>query len=276
MAYSTLDTTTDRSVGGDAPDVVVLIHGYQTKPKKAEGRYRDFRDVTRRVAGGGVEAFGAVRHVYWQGDHPFFPVSFLGFPVRPAVAAAAGRVLAADWFNAWSPNQRVHIVAHSLGCRVALEAAREVEVLRRRGVYKGAKIVGLYLLAAAVPVNLCDDPQIFPRPLDHNQHVMHSGQDLVLQTLFGPGSRVGNERGPAVGRFGDPTPGRWSTSFPTDLGHGDYWSSSLVAEHICMLLGLIPWRDLQQRRLARYSAGGGARRLDASELDARLLGARRF
>jgi pimeloyl-ACP methyl ester carboxylesterase len=273
-AYRSLDPPKGRSIGGDTVNIVVLIHGYQTGPEKAGERYRDFRDATRRVNGGGIEAFGAIQHVYWQGEHPFLPVSVLGFPIRTNVAHGAGSVLATDWFKQWSPKQRVHIVAHSLGCRVALDAAREVEVLRRRGEYDGAQIAGLYLLAAAVPMDLCANAEILPRPHDHDQHVVHSAQDRVLLT-FGMGSWFTNERGMAVGRFGDPIPGRWATSLPTDLGHGDYWNSPLVAEHVCMLLGLIPWRNLQRRYLAASSAGG-ARELYELELSARRLAARWF
>lgn len=184
----------------------------------------------------------------WPGDHDNKVVSLLTYGAKVGVAIVAGKTLADGWLALRQAHQRVIIVAHSLGSRVALEAMLALRLDDERGAarvpprrYAGATVEAVFLMAAAVPVHLCTPHSAY---LDLPwracaEHVLHSRNDSTLRDAFGPGEWTANEHGPAVGLDGDPL-GRWSSQLPpTGLGHSEYWDSKDVARTICVLAGLL-------------------------------------
>ena len=135
--------------------------------------------------------------------------------------------------------QQVVLVAHSLGCRVALECLAEI---RAQGDdWTGAKVVATCLMAAAVPTPLCTAPGAYDTTLsDCCETVLYSTHDRVLTTCFRPGQSLYGEKGQAVGYEGMPS-GRWNCLLHkgknTAVGHGDYWTNGVVAHYLGGVLG---------------------------------------
>jgi hypothetical protein len=267
----------------DAPRLLILIHGYQNSEEKAAGSFGAFLAAMWSVLPQGLGPLGAVWEFHWPGDHPFGPLSVATYGTRVPVAIAAGNRLAQRWLARRQPEQKVVIVAHSLGCRVALEAIEWIREQDEYGAaadppngYRGATVEAVFLLAAAVPVHLCDpdDDGYLEQPWrDSKEHAFHSRHDRALGKIFNAGEWVANEHGPAVGLAGAPA-GRWSSSTPMPhLGHGDYWSSKDVAEKIGALLGLIP-RPLGRRELPEDELAHDERHLAAREPGQRSLWSR--
>ena len=122
--------------------------------------------------------------------------------MRVGVAREAGDRLARHFLaTEHTKGREVRIVAHSLGCRVALEALR---IVRGMGAgYAGGRIEAVFLLAAAVPVRRCEPTDTwYPRPWQRcAEYVLYSRDDRVLRGAFRPGEYVADgEWGPAVGR----------------------------------------------------------------------------
>jgi len=234
----------------DAERLVILIHGYQNSEDKAGGSYKKFRKLVRSVALGGERGAGAIWEFHWPGNHTLWPVSVFGYPVRIGAARIAGDLLARRWLADRGSHQSVVLVAHSLGCRVALETVWAILDEQQRGNYDGARIEAVFLLAAAVPTRLCAPGMAFAnRYPDSKDHVFFSQNDITLRFTFNPGQYVGSERGVAVGRAGEPR-SRWTTRHDTRLSHGGYWKSQSVAAKVCELLDALDRRAIEDRQLA--------------------------
>lgn len=263
------DTVADTGSLADrtAPRLVVLIHGYQNDERKARKSYGRFQARFGDAVPGGLGKAGAVWEFHWPGDHPLGAVSMTTYPVRVPVAILAGKALADDWLARLRRKQDVYIVAHSLGCRVALEAVRTI---RRQGAsWPGARVRSVFMLAPAVPVPQCEAAGPLGAPLARSsEHVFFSRSDWVLFGGFRPGQYLVGEHGAAVGRRGEPAP-RWTSRNDTGLGHSGYWKSPDVVRTIAELLGLVPWRSIEERRLPRYEPWAEGRRLGERSLPAR-------
>jgi hypothetical protein len=75
---------------------------------------------------------------HWPGDHWRGSLSIATYPVRVPNAQLAGGMLVTEFLNRLRDDQTVSIVAHSLRCRVALEAIQKIRALK--SAYKGARI----------------------------------------------------------------------------------------------------------------------------------------
>lgn len=185
----------------------------------------------------------------WPGDHPSLPFSSLTYFAKVEMTPGIGAVLAG--YLAARPNsQEVVIVAHSLGCRLALETLEELAL---RDPSAGSRVPAVFLLAAAVPAPLCEPVTgRFPECISGgSEYVIHSRADTILRLPFTLGQKSMGvfEEGPAVGRDGDPGKPRWTDLHRTNLDHSDYWSSRDVAEAILRWLGLSATRSLDVNQL---------------------------
>ncbi len=257
-------------------DLLILIHGYNTTKAEAEDLYKRFQEQLVKLLGGGLGRAGEVWEFHWPGDHPSSIISMFSYGARVPVATKSGEHLAHYLANELKSHQTVNIVAHSLGCRVALSAIREVRQLRERGAYRGAKIGQVFLLAAAVPVPFCtmDAPEYSEPFPGSSEHVFYSRRDFILLSGFCFGQGSYGEPGPAVGRNGEPVD-RWSTRSDMHIGHTRYWSASHVARAISAGFKPAWWRrDLPRRWLPESGAGVESRTMPpqhvpASEVDRR-------
>jgi pimeloyl-ACP methyl ester carboxylesterase len=228
----------------DAPRLVILIHGYQNSELAAERAYDRFRSTMGSALWlRGEEEIGTFWEFHWPGDHPNKLISIATFAARIGDARDSGRLLA-EFLGSQSPSQEVVLIAHSLGCRVALNT---VAAIKRQGAsYRGARIGGLFLMAAAVPESLCDPGRQFGSPLDgSHDYAFYSSRDSVLSKTFPLGSKMYGEGEKAVGASGRPD-ARWERHAETEtsLRHKDYWASYTVAEKIGAYLGYASDRRL--------------------------------
>jgi esterase/lipase superfamily enzyme len=251
--------------------LIVLIHGYNNTRAKARRSFEKFRGELRINAWCRDEkVLGSFVGFHWPGDHWVGLISAMSFNARVQSAERAGRRLAAH-LATLDRRQEVVLVAHSLGCRVALEA---VERIQTRRDYEGPRIRDVFLLAAAVPTSLCEDEAKFQRSDGCRQHVLHSTRDRILRFAFPWGEYTAGDvekRGPAVGFRGGPARRRWDESEPTRLTHGQYWSSFRIADHVGALLG-----PRHSRHLAADGLEAEEIRLESRSLPERPVDERNF
>lgn len=244
--------------------LLILIHGYQNSEDDAHHAYLRFQERLRGVMPtGGLGSIGEVWEFHWPGDHPRFFLSVFTYSARVESARVSGIYLA-DHLKRL-PGRRVHIVAHSLGCRVALSAISAIDRKIHDGDYGGAEIGEVFLLAAAVPAHECEtkEGRPFPRALSTSrEHVLYSRRDLVLRPFFGIGQGAFGSRAPAVGHGGLPY-FRWTVQLDTALGHGKYWSSRDVAEIVGAAFSTNVPRTSPARWLPEYERSSAARWLEA-------------
>jgi hypothetical protein len=215
-------------------ECLVMLHGYNNHRGDAGRAYLGFRN--RQVA-----QFVDIDHArlnarlgdgFWPGDAkwpgPIDWVDFLFYPAAVGVAREAAPLLAE---LLWSlPNlEAVDFIAHSLGCRVALET---LQLINARGYPRVNRVC---LMAAAVPVEMVERDGRFEALLWDLQadrtrvHVLHSIADLVLMLAFPPGQALAGEPSTrALGRHGPSpdTPGQGGTVTDTQIPgakHSYYW-----------------------------------------------------
>jgi esterase/lipase superfamily enzyme len=243
--------------------LVILIHGFDNSPAKAGESYAALKaQLMAQLPPGGASRIGAVWEFYWPSDQAHWPLKRFIRSYRRSLGLVetVGSRLAK--FLLLHRRQQICLVGHSMGCRVALEALKNVyQVQGGEGAQDHLRTV--VLLAAAVPVRQCSRTSAANRYGSRlsawADHVIHSRNDRVLHYLFplGQPNQVG-EIGPAVGFVGGPL-GRWTSSEPLPLrrtrrdllalGHGQYWRSSEVARQIIGMLGLRAVRPIATRGL---------------------------
>ena len=270
---------------------LVLIHGFANRREDAEKAYdallRNLEDLEAVSCGGRTARLADQVDVFafhWPGDHPgdrwdgvlsAVPVrSIVSFGARVAAADGAGKLLASALLR--SGRERVVIVAHSLGCRVALSA---LVSLRDLAAGKAGKVVQahLVLMAAAVPVGECDfgDFACGKQPAEARCSVMYSPRDWVLRYTFPPGQAGVDRSDEAVGLYGRPDQGRWHGSLRTGNSHGAYWRSPETARQVLGVMAYDQLRRVGERSLGPLPSLPG-RRLPTRELPERRLRERRL
>jgi pimeloyl-ACP methyl ester carboxylesterase len=228
-----------------APRLVILVHGFNNSAAEASTSYGSMIDQLHRgLPAGGVTRLGPIWEFHWPGDQArrSLPLAMIkGYQNSLAEVETVGQLLA-DFLAGQPRRQRVYIVAHSMGCRITLEVLKRARDSGAFDAYRGARIRGAFLLAAAVPVGLCrsdDPPPAYSTALlGCAERILYSRSDWVLRFSFRAGQPLTpGERGPAVGLTGGPTL-RWRSGVPTRLGHGDYWGSAQIATEITARLGI--------------------------------------
>ncbi len=238
--------------------MIVFIHGYNNDREQAQSSYDE---VTPRLPD---TDRNAVWEFFWPGfverltgapsDRPLSlaprrdtrqtesnqAVSAATYPLQVHKARDVGRALG-RFLLAVRPHS-VIFVAHSLGCRVALEAVR---FLIRDSPSQRAAMTGACLMAAAVPTYMIDSSTRAPAgelrdaaSAIARSFVLHSTNDLVLRTAFRIGQTSAGEGflPEAVGFNGGPdTP--WSGRGNTGLGHSGYWKHPSTAPATMRAIG---------------------------------------
>jgi hypothetical protein len=275
----------DLFTAGD--DIVLLIHGYAVHQSDASKAYRQFADQLdppwRRMA---IATF-------WPGDswetgaghlNPSLGrtlVAKLSYPAQPERAQNAAKQLAILIAGAIRARSRVgrnrklnlHIVAHSMGCRLTLELLDRLEFALRTGDV-ALEIPLAALMAPAVPRYMTEGQGILKSAMSvaGHLHICHSPEDGVLTWFFKAGqaleisfpSGLGN-RDP-IGTHGAAPAGRRRgsklTHSLTGLGHSDYWKSAEVAQEFNGLM-----RELHPRQA--YPGMAPPREVDGRGVDGR-------
>ena len=209
-------------------ELVVLVHGFNNDRAEAAEAYAGLRERQRALLGEAYFAAfdAALGDEFWPGDADWGPFDFADFLVYPqAVGVARDQVAAplADYLRTRHDVQVVHFLAHSLGCRVVLEALAELA-----GNGGGPPVGKVCLMAAAVPVAMLCPGGRLERALARAREVLvlYSPDDLVLAAAFPPGQTLaGTGEGffpEAVGHAGS-VPALVQRQQIVDAGHGHYW-----------------------------------------------------
>lgn len=251
--------------------LVLLIHGYNVTLCSAGCSYDSFKHflslgwAARSVA------------VYWPGDaetneNGFWPArviskvtSAMSYPLQIEHAKEAARVLrthiAANRLQSAKPLE-LNIVAHSLGCRLALQL---IDHLRTAHLQKTISIRLVVLMAAAVPVYFLRPRRELREALETPDQVLvyHSRSDKILSSFFRSGQALESPfpygfallSRRALGLRGlDRDQPTNVEEIPTEHDHGDYWPDESIAQRVSTELdGSLRAQDiarpLQRRQL---------------------------
>jgi len=233
--------------------ICLFLHGYNTdRPAalrqmdrlvataQAQGRVPD---VLRRNAWG----------VMWPG---FAKVGFvtaawswLTYSQQLATAREAGRQLADYLLRKAAPRRcQVMLLAHSLGCRVALETLANL-----RGKWPASNVPLAILMAAAVPLDLLrpGEPLRSSADMAERTVVLFSYRDDVLMGPFKIGQTLSWDGGflpEAVGATGLPEE-LWTESLETENDHSGYFDDDYAASAVMRSLGAVARRTPPTRTL---------------------------
>jgi hypothetical protein len=224
---------------------VFLVHGFNSVRQDARASYEYFRG---RLSEHLRTIENDLIYVYWPADWALQAISPLSYREMVGLALYLGPRFAKALMKFSGPGGgecELVIVAHSLGCRLVLEALR---ALRKTPDWDRFRIT-LILLAAAIPV-----PLVASDPESRNAlgelvmtGVCFSAEDRVLDWAF----RLG-ETGPglfmpeAVGLRGAPAR-MWNSRLGMKLRHTQYWQSRAVAAYVAARLGATMGGSLSTR-----------------------------
>jgi len=236
---------------GREPDwsrpVCLLLHGYNVNAQTANTSYTQLFGTIRRQAG--LPPFLQKRSwlVSWpayaswglgRGKTIFSPLTYpLQIPSAVDAADALKRYI--DRSNA--DGVEITLLAHSLGCRVALE------LLDRYASSPGgtaSQFPLVVLMAAAIPTYFFEDRERLWRGalLPRQTMVLFSGRDSILTGPFRVGQTIAGEGmfPKAVGATGRPMSGFWTHVIPTRNRHSGYFVDPTTAGHIAQSFGQAP------------------------------------
>ncbi|WP_454890515.1 alpha/beta hydrolase [Sphingopyxis chilensis] len=229
--------------------IILLVHGFNVTQPDADAAYELFEGNLS------PDLRGRIVRLYWPGDwgtradaargQPSLPskiISRLAYPFKPRTAERSAqrlRTLLANAFRARSKAQgakplEIAVVAHSLGCRLAMEALELI--IDSSGTNVDLPLTVL-MAAATARSTMIEDGKLTNMIEQLPQlWILHSKSDAVLWGAFRPGQLFDSPLFPlhlrgAVGRQGIPgtshikvAKGRW--------GHGDYWPDADIARAI--------------------------------------------
>lgn len=231
----------------NAKSATILIHGYNVTKRWADIAYANFvKDID-------TTQLGEMYWVYWPGDYSSNGVVATAAytEIVKRMDKIAEKLSAHIGGSTLKTPLKLRVIAHSLGCRVALET---LDRLHRRGAtgdVRPNRIDHVALMAAAVArfrlmghVHEDDDLR---KPISRakSAHIYRSYHDRVLASVFRPGqmfeaksTKTKHAELAAVGRRGISGDRRNPGTAPaglgsakdtiTILGHGEYWDSRPV------------------------------------------------
>jgi pimeloyl-ACP methyl ester carboxylesterase len=215
--------------------LLLLIHGYNNDFKDSLQAYQGFEQLQRELAGldeAAPVANGRIVQIYWPGDADWGVASPLFYPMSIGRARTTAEALADTLKRAarQGGHKYVDIVAHSMGCRLALELLKQLRDANDITVGRVA------LMAGAVPTFMLEpesEPDVdlrtaFETMLADAGLSLYSGSDMILALAFPLGQSVapGKEgfMPTALGReFFGTAPGRLAQEEIPHAGHSDYW-----------------------------------------------------
>lgn len=261
---------------------LLLIHGYANSREDAHAGYCK---LTARLT---ADWRARVVHVFWPGDGieregdytavPWlYPITKkLSYSWQPERATESARLIAKAIAAAIRHRRdirkhegrpgralAIHVVAHSLGCRLTLQMLRDLDALLDASDVE-LEIRMAVLMAGAVPLTLLHDRGPLAAALDVPRRVViyHSKRDRALGSVFRLGQVYESIRPflpftrsrQALGRRGIAEVLGRREVYHTGIGHGDYWPSQDISIDIAALLDA--WPGHSDRRLiqSRFSS----------------------
>lgn len=210
---------------GRREPLTLLLHGFNNSRSEGRRALLGFATLVEAIT---VGLDARLVAVLWPGDDLLSPLTY---SLEERDADETAEHLMALCLKTWKLRQPLNLVAHSLGCRVALALLE-----RLAGVGPGADQV--LLMAGAVDADALARSDRYRRGVESARRVavLHSRRDRVLQFAFPLGDALaaillGGDTTAALGRVG-PAPGRRREPVPElveqlsltrhGVGHGDY------------------------------------------------------
>lgn len=263
-----------------ATKIILLIHGFNNTEADAEKSYALLKE---KLVEAGVNPVSLENtwNVYWPGFEPrrvnLLPsdqhalwYSVLTYRRQVPKAIAAGRLLG-EYLSELPSKSSILVVAHSLGCRVALEAFREMTKNKC-----GSRVVAFCLMAAAVPTRMADtNGTLNEAAMLGKSIILWSRWDGVLRNAFPAGQALAHEGNSiAVGLTGQPAL-VWTARHQTDLGHSGYYrkasdhhylfhASKDTWPYLAPLFGCVADKSLTEIQLAPWHGPQAHRPLSAT------------
>ncbi|NCD71723.1 alpha/beta hydrolase [Mucilaginibacter agri] len=229
-------------------DLVILVHGFNNDRKSAQGVYDKLLSNYRN---------SGVPERYLKRIVPFFWPAYRDWVIKGAsYSTMIGDTIAmsfklAEYLNiSFLNNRRLQItfIAHSLGCRLVLEAMTKILTPQIQNVKHTC------LLAAAVPISLFGKPSGNLYPLT-NTSLKFSGiasrADWTLATLFRLGGLLSADgtASRAVGFDGKPEH-LWTDGCEhLRIGHTRYWGNMQVAQFVAGKINMPVARSIRRNDL---------------------------
>jgi pimeloyl-ACP methyl ester carboxylesterase len=244
---------------------VILVHGFNAAPEGTSRSYDSFRREVRKVA---PRLNRDIWTVSWPGRALYWnAVTRASGPVATVLAEHLEQ-------TARSQLDQLVFVAHSLGCRLVLEALAQLSVAAGAIILPRTR---LFLLAAAVPTRTVDSGGDLRRVVGDcdRPEVFYSWRDEALGPAFT--ALQFQDQGAwtqAVGLFGEPAD-LWGRRrhHMVGYGHSAYWPSANVAYRIALSLRAVEhrpdWRTAPKARRRTPTRSLLARALGRRELPAR-------
>ena len=229
--------------------LTLLIHGYNNTQDAAATAYDAFFDVQRELAGAAnLEEMPADRDfvkVFWPGDG-WGVAGSLFYPVALGRAKEAALILvqALEELAAYQGGSlTIEVIGHSMGCRLALELMKHLELSPMISVYR------VVFMAAAVPIVFLEDVAhvdslyaAYEATCKAGGLSLYSPADAVLSGAFpiGETASAGEPGGFPVALGHD----FWQTGHPLSrfeqaeiagAGHSDYWGWVLDTRERCAI-----------------------------------------
>ena len=224
---------------------ILFVHGYNNSRSAARGSFEGFVKSLEAATGRGMLPW-PVFGVQWPGDEPNSVLSAASYPFKIRVAQRAADKIFDYLTGIFGPGGApiiLHVVAHSLGCRLTLEL---LEKLARGNPAANVIISSVTLMAAAVPVGKVEPDGRLRRGVEAANRVcvLHSTGDAVLHWAFPVGQTAGGDGffPTAVGRFGGPS-GIWTRDASMSAegklyGHSSYWPGVESASAAAAMMGV--------------------------------------
>jgi pimeloyl-ACP methyl ester carboxylesterase len=234
---------------------VVFIHGFANSPGAAEPKYRLKMAQLQAAFSGGVGPDERTEYfaLFWPGSHRLIGEDQATFAVRVPAASATGTHLALALIDLRTAGEVV-LVAHSLGCRVALACLEQLSSRQANG-WPVPTVSAAVLMAGAVPVAECEiGPEVFGRRFGGTYYVnIYSLADGTLKKFFPIGQQLVDRRATAIGLSGGPYEGqRWDVPMRTTLDHSDYWESDETGEAAALAAGAVATSHVRTHTMAEH------------------------
>lgn len=218
---------------------VILVHGFRSQRESSAKSYGAFRRTLRNFA---PRLEASILTLRWPGHYPYWEaVNRVRQIYAPLLAGFLSR-------SVDRANVRYVFIAHSLGCRLVLEALDRLSPRDRSALLPR---IQLFLMAAAVPterVAVGGELRDLARGCAAVD-IYHSDQDEALGIAFRLGQRLAEGRfSEAVGLRGAPAE-LWGDRRhdKTPHRHGDYWTKDEVGYEIAGVLGAVEFRRVGRR-----------------------------
>lgn len=239
--------------------LVAFVHGYSDSYSGGTRNYEAFLKLLDAEWGPPPgRLVPDLGRLFWPGDKDWGMLSLISFPLElePADESASRLAAFIETVGKRERPVRLDIIAHSLGCRVVLNAL--TILAKSHAGSQGTHMVGsvevhtVCLMAGAVPVEYVGPGEKYwdGVSLPRRMSCLYSHADPVIGLAAPLGYTAAGERffPPCIGYAGPPAGFPGSGEEIYGAGHGDYWAGEIAANRVAGMLdlGAVTWR-IQER-----------------------------